>query len=200
MNNNNGEPEYVTYDKYSFPRNLERLTNCQVTNKGRGGYSSAEWYEAEQNTDLSGYDIAIIQLGVNDQIRYGEFGTTSITAFTNIINKLKTENKNIKIFVANIIPATAYSTEGYLTFSADLLEWVEGLHANDTSIIPLNMQQYAHTADSSAYNCGHLSAYGYWRLAQDYKNYISYYMSSHKDEFREIQFIGTDYWYDDPNA
>jgi len=187
---------YIIYDKYSYPRNLERLTNLQVTNKGRGGYSSAEWYDAEQNTDLSGYDIAIIQLGVNDQFRYGEFGTTSITAFTNIINKLKTENKNIKIFIANIIPGTSFHSAEMVQFSADLLAWVTQLNQTDPNVIPLDMQQYGHTMSDIAYNCGHLSAFGYWRLAQDYKNYISYYISTHKELFREIQFIGTNYYYD----
>jgi lysophospholipase L1-like esterase len=163
---------------------------------GNGGRSSAEWYNAHKNDDLSGYDCAIIQLGVNDCIRYTTWGETSETAFTNIINKLKTENKNIKIFVANIIPATSYANEQYLAFSADLLAWVESTYISDTNVIPLDMQQYGHTKDSPAYNCGHLSALGYRRLAQDYKGYIGWYINQNKTVFKEIQFIGTDYYYD----
>ena len=195
-----GATEYTSYDKYSFPRNLERLTNLEVTNKGHSGLSSSEWYSAESSVELRGYDIAIIQLGVNDQIRYGEFGDTSKTAFTNIINKLKTENKNIKIFVANIIPAMSYSSDGMKKFSADLLEWLKITYANDEDVIPLDIQKYGHTKSADAYNCGHLSAYGYYRLAKDYKAYISYYMNQNPNVFKEIQFIGTDYWYDDPNS
>lgn len=195
-----GTTEYSTYDKYSFPRNLERLTNLEVTNKGHSGLSSSEWYSTESSEELRGYDIAIIQLGVNDQIRYGGFGDTSKTAFTSIINKLKTENKNIKIFVANIIPTMSYSDDGMKKFSADLLEWLKITYVNDEDIIPLDIQKYGHTKSADAYNCGHLSAYGYYRLAKDYKGYISYYMNQNPQVFKEIQFIGTNYWYDDPNS
>ena len=183
------------YDKYSYPRSLERLTGVEITNAGHSGYSSAEWYQAYQNEDFSGHDFAIIQLGVNDQIRYGEFGDTSKTAFNNIISMLKTQNPKIKIFVANIIPALSYATQGYKTFSDALLSWIEAKHVTDADIVPLDIQQYGHTAESEAFNCGHLSAYGYNRLARDYKSYISWYMATNKMEFRQIQFIGTEYAY-----
>lgn len=187
---------YIEDAKYSYPTYLKKLTGCETVNMGNGGMSSAEWYNAHQNNDLSGYDCAILQLGVNDCIRYTTWGQTSIDAFTNIINKLKTENKNIKIFVANIIPATSYSNAQYLAFSADLLAWAQSAYASDSSVIPLDIQQYGHTEESPAYNCGHLSAYGYWRLAQDYKGYIGWYMNQNKTVFKEVQFIGTDYYYD----
>lgn len=187
---------YIEDAKYSYPTYLKKLTGCDTVNMGNGGLSSAEWYNTHQNDDLSGYDCAVIQLGVNDCIRYTTWGSTSETAFTNIISKLKAENKNIKIFVANIIPATSYSNAQYLAFSADLLTWVQSTYASDSSVIPLDMQQYGHTKDSPAYNCGHLSALGYWRLAQDYKGYIGWYMNQNKTVFKEVQFIGTDYYYD----
>jgi lysophospholipase L1-like esterase len=187
---------YIEDAKYSYPTYLKKLTGCDTVNMGNGGMSSAEWYNAHKNDDLSGYDCAIIQLGVNDCIRYATWVETSETAFTNIINKLKAENKNIKIFVANIIPATSYSNAQYLAFSADLLAWVESTYASDANVIPLDMQQYGHTKDSPAYNCGHLSALGYRRLAQDYKGYIGWYINQNKTAFKEVQFIGTDYYYD----
>ena len=184
---------YLEDARYSYPTYLHKITNVDVTNKGSGGRSSAEWYEQFANADLSGFSAAIIQLGVNDVIRYSTWGTTSETAFTNIITKLKNENQNIKIFVANIIPATSYSTEGYITFSNALLNWVQTQYANDPDVIPVDIQQYGHTKDSSGYNCGHLSALGYYRLAQDYKGYISNYIKDHLTQFSEVQFIGTDY-------
>lgn len=187
---------YVENAKYSYPTYLEKITGCETVNKGNGGLSSAEWYAYHQNDDLSGFDCAIIQLGVNDTIRYTTFGETSQTAFTNIINKLKTENNNIKIFVANIIPATSYSNTTFVEFSNDLLAWINTTYANDINVIPLDMQQYGNTKKSSTYNCGHLSALGYRRLAQDYKSYISWYIDKNKDVFKEVQFIGTDYYYD----
>lgn len=184
---------YISYEKYAFPAALARMTGIEVVNKGLGGNSSAEWYNAMQNEDLSGFDIAIIQLGVNDAFRYSGWTQTSIAAFTNIINKLKTENKNIKIFVSTIIPATSYMNDTLKAISQGIRDFVTGL--NDADVILLDMAAYGHTAEDSAYNCGHLSAYGYWRLAADYKAYISWYMNNNKHVFREIQFIGTEYSY-----
>ena len=186
---------YLEDVKYSYPTILHKITGIETTNKGRGGYTSVQWYNAEASSDLSGYDMAIIQLGVNDVGVYGTWGQDSIDAFTNIINKLKTQNNNIKIFVANIIPATSYQSSGYLAFSSDMLSWLQTTYASDPNVIPLDMQQYGHTADDTAYNCGHLSALGYSRLAQDYKSYISYYISKHMSDFSEVQFIGTNYQY-----
>lgn len=201
FNNNSGSgSQYPVIGKYSYPTFLQKLTGVEVTNKGHGGLTSAQWYATEQNNDLSGYDCAIIQLGINDVGAYGTWGTDSETAFANIITKLKTENKNIKIFVANIIPATSYSSSGYKTFSDALLAWVQETYTSDANVIPLDIQQYGHTAESTGYNCGHLSALGYRRLAEDYKNYISWYINHNKTVFREVQFIGTDYWYVNPNA
>lgn len=207
FNNNNGSPEYVSYDKYSYPDNLKRMTGLEVSNEGVGGLSSGEWYTRYENTDLSGYDIALIQLGVNDQIRRDSLGMSlaewfadnTRCGFSNIITKLKTENKNIKIFVSNIIPARSYSTPGYLEFSDYLLNWIKTTYSNDPNVIPVDLQQYGHTKNTTAYNCGHLSAYGYWRLAKDWMAYVGWYMNNNKDQFREIQFIGTDYWYTNPN-
>ena len=193
MNYNDNGTKYISYDKYSFPRCLERLTGISIENKGRGGNSSAEWYEAMKDVDLSGYDFCIMQLGVNDAIRYSGWTQTSIDGFNNIISKLKQENPHIKIFVANIIPATSYSAANHLAVSEGIKGYVTSL--NDPDVFFLDIQQYGNTKKSPAYNCGHLSAFGYWRLAQDYKAYISYIMSRDPMSFREIQFIGTEHSY-----
>jgi lysophospholipase L1-like esterase len=194
-----GVTQWVSYAKYSYPTYLHKMTGVDVTNLGHGGQTSVQWYSTEQNTDLSGYDCAIIQLGINDFGTYGELGADTKTAFQNIITKLKTENKNIKIFVANIIPATSYSSDGYKAFSTALLEWLETTYVSDPNVIPVDIQQYGHTGNSSAFNAGHLTALGYMMLAQDYIGFISAYIKNNGSVFREVQFIGTDYWYVNPN-
>lgn len=188
-----GTGHYTSVEGVNYPTYLSKLTGLDITNMGVSGYSSVNWWNQKHNVDLSGHDFAIIQLGVNDVGQYGGWNENTEAAFTNIINKLKTENKKIKIFVANIIPAISYSSQAYLDMSSAISSFVEGL--SDPQVILLDMQTYGHTGDSEAYNCGHLSAYGYWRLAQDYKNYIGYYINSNKMQFREVQFIGTDYYY-----
>ena len=185
---------YVTLPKYSYPAKLKSISGIDTTNLGNGGMSSKQWYEAHVNDDLSGHDFAIIQLGVNDALQNGGWTAESVTAFTNIINKIKAQNNNIKIFVTTIIPATSYSGSAYNSVSEGIRNLVAELA--DTNVICLDMAIYGHTKASSAYNCGHLSAYGYWRLAKDYYNYISWYIANHQSEFREVQFIGTDYTYE----
>jgi hypothetical protein len=149
MNYNENGTKYVSYDKYSFPRCLERLTGISIENKGRGGNSSAEWYEAMKDVDLSGYDFCIMQLGVNDAIRYSGWTQTSIDGFNNIISKLKRENLHIKIFVANIIPAISYSSANQLIVSDGIKDYVNGL--NDPDVFLLDIQQFGNTKKSLAY-------------------------------------------------
>jgi len=191
---------YTTRTKYAFPKELQKLSGITVVNKGISGAASFEWYAEESGKDYTGYDCAIIQLGVNDAIRnMSDYGTAwnerSDAAFSNIVNMLKTANPKIKIFVATIIPAISYSDARYIAASQAIRDWHTQL--NDPDVILVDIAVYGHTADSNAYNCGHLSAFGYWRLAADYYAMISYYMNKHKDEFRQVQFIGSDYSYED---
>ena len=190
----NGADEYVNDSKYSFPTYLSKITGVETTNKGSGEASSAEWYMQHSNEDWSGHDAAIIQLGVNDYYRYNGWTDTSKNAFSNIVNKLQAENKNIKIFIATIIPATSYSSSIFNVISEGIRSFV--LERSDPNVILLDMAEYGHTADISAYNSGHLSALGYYRLAKDYKAYISYYISQNPSKFKEVQFIGTNYVYE----
>lgn len=190
----NGSDKYIEDAKYSFPTYLTKMTGVETKNVGSGGSTSDEWYAKYANADLSGYDAAIIQLGVNDYYRYSGWTDASIRGFTNTINKLTTENPNIKIFVSTIIPAISYPKNTFATISNGIRALVSDL--NDPNIILLDMAEYGHTANLMGYNCGHLSALGYWRLAKDYKAYISYYISQNPSEFREVQFIGTEYVYE----
>lgn len=182
---------YLDDPDYSYPAKLSEMLGIEITNLGQGGVTSDEWYTSHQNDDLSGYDFAIIQLGVNDYSRYGGWTQASIDGFTDIITKLQTENNNIKIFVATIIPATSYG--GRAAISQGIRDLVEDL--NDPNVILIDMAVYSRVGSDSAYNCGHLSAYGYWLIAKEYRNYISWYINNNKSVFQQVQFIGTSYYY-----
>lgn len=186
-----GASGYVDIPKHSYPTKLSEMLGITLTNKGVGGYTSVQWYEAMQNVDLSGNDFAIIQLGINDQSVYGGWTNASKTAFTNIINKLKSENEGIKIYVATIIPAINYG--GRSAISQGIRDLVAEL--DDDNVILLDMALYSHVGDNVAYESGHLSAYGYFVLAQDYFKYISWHIANNKMLYRKVQFIGTNYQY-----
>ena len=185
----NKEGGYETIAKYSYPSIFAKLTGVETINKGVGGITSEQWYAQFSSESWSGCDMAIIQLGVNDAIQNGGWTSASKTAITKIINKLKSDNKGIKIFVATIIPATSYMGEKYDSVSEGIRALVTELA--DNNVILVDIAQYGHSADNVAFNAGHLSAYGYWRLAKDYKSYISWIMANNMSTFRDIQFIGT---------
>lgn len=190
--NNGGTTGYASIPEVSYPAALERITGINVANLGVSGYTSLEWYTANQSADLSDHKFAIIQFGVNDVIEYGGWTQNSIDGYTGIINKLKADNPNIKIFISTVMPAISYPASNYTAFNTALKAFVENLE--DADVILLDMATYGNTAPAQ-YNAGHLSAYGYWRLAKDYANYISWYMHNNGMQFQEIQFIGTDKHY-----
>lgn len=197
---------------YSYPQYLKKLTGCDVTNLGKVGFSSAQWYDyyttgAGAGVDFSGYDCAIIQLGVNDVS--ATLDTVTKDALDNIINKVKTANAGIKIFLAGMINAKSYpaAAEGESCYAKDqwLRNYYNTYYANDNQVFFVDHVAYGHlrtlgnaqhggSYPVDNYNEGHLSAYGYWRLAQDYVNIIGYIMSHNEaQDFRKIQFIGTNY-------
>lgn len=178
--------------KYSYPSILNKITGVECNNKGYSGYTSAQWYAAFQNEDLSGHDCCIIQLGVNDELK-NVSETDMDSALNSIITKIKNENTGIKVFVATIIPANGYMTTRMRSRSKMIKDFVENL--NDDDVMLVDLWTYGHTDDIIAYDAGHLSAIGYAKLAEDYKSYISYIIKTNSDNFRYVQFIGTNYTY-----
>ena len=175
-----------TISKYSYPAHLKKITGVDCVNMGDSGETSVSWWNTHQNDDFSGYDCAIINLGINDALLSVTEEDTR-TAFTNIINALKTANTGIKIFIANVIPAYARGNTTYDAINAI----IEDIATSTENCYFIDLTQYGH-AVGFAYANGHLTAVGYWMLAEDYANAISYIIRNNPESFRFIQFIGTD--------
>ena len=173
---------------YSFPKMLSKLTGIDIYASAVGGNTSYEWYQDHISATIAGFDFAIIQFGVNDALEYNGWTTDSVNGFTGIINMLKRDNNGIKIFVATTIPALAYSGQAFNDVNNGIRELVTSM--NDENVILLDMAKYGSTK-LKQYNAGHLTAIGYSRLAMDYKNFISWYIAENADQFRAVQFIGT---------
>lgn len=180
----------VAFKKYSYPAYLAKLTGCEVTNAGVAGLTTEQWYTAKASTDYSGHDVAIIQLGVNDALGSGWTQNAS-TAMGNIVNKLKAENNGIKIYIATIIPAITYQGGAFDAVSEGIRTFVSSLADDD--VILVDIAVYGHTKEQICYNNGHLTGYGYLRLAMDYKAYISRIINVNSDDYRTVQFIGTNH-------
>lgn len=172
--------------RYSYPSNFERITGIETVNAGDSGETSVSWYAAHQNDDFSGYDLAIIFLGVNDSA-FSVSDADTLTAMQNIVTMLNNARSDMRIAICSRIPA--YEGAGYQVKGQLILNWAKSL--NDPNIIPLDLAQYSHVKPRTSYVAGHCSALGYYMMALDIARYISWYMDQHKRDFRFIQFIGS---------
>lgn len=202
--NNISGQTFTAREALSYPSNLASITGRTVINLGDSGESPSSWWATHQNdAELTGVDCAIIELGINGS--NDVLDTDTKTAFDSIISALKTRNQKIKIFISSIPTGKAYkaqlSSDTYYQKDQWLRTYYNTYYANDNQVFFLDIARYGHLRDKYSsgnnddYNSGHLSAYGYWRLAKDYANYISYIMRQSDNNFGDIQFIGTDFVY-----
>ena len=213
--------------RFSYPAVLSRLTGFEIANAGIAGMTSQTWYEASLNSDphwgkwvnqewvwnmdppntgndiisstldYSGFDFAIIHLGINDLAPlYDGSGVleTILTNFeiymNNIISKLQTANNGIKLFIATIIPTYATPLNpNYEALNERIKEIVE--YTGNAYLLDLN--EYSEIATSEAYSVTHPTALGYQKLATEIYAMISYIIKNHLNDFKYVQFIGTNY-------
>lgn len=213
--------------RFSYPSILKRLTNIDIVNAGIAGATSQTWYEASLDStpqwgtwvnqewvwnvnptnsgsdiiskvlDYSGFEFAIIHLGINDLAAVydntktiTEVLTNFETYMNNIINKLKAANKGIKIFLATIIPSYAPTTNATYGQLNDKITEIAN-YTDDAYLLDLNA--YSEVASKTAYNQIHPTALGYQKIASEIYAMISYIIKNNLDEFSSVQFIGTDY-------
>lgn len=181
--------------KYSWPTQFTKMYGVPMTNLGTGGQTVESWWTLHQNDDFSGHDFAVIALGVNNAVAAGTMWQQSTTdAMNGIINKLKTENKGIRIFVCTTFHGSSYVNERFAEISQDIRDYVEALA--DPQVFLVDMYKYG-TSDCAAFWNGHANATGYFRIAQDIGSYISSIILLNPDDFKDVQFINTDYQYNE---
>ena len=216
----------INVKQYSYPTILKRMTGIDIVNTGVPGFTSKTWYDASvngdslggrwvnnewvwsltpnagegdivsQSLDYSGFDFAIIHLGINDVLSINDSTTLEMALTTfdininNIITKLKDSNTGIKIFLATIIPCYAYSGRAeYATFNEKIREI-----ANSTDDVYLiDLTEHSILVYGSPYVNKHLTAIGYKKMASEISAYISYIISQNLEDFKWVQFIGTTY-------
>lgn len=150
-----------------------------------------------ENDDFSGHDFCIIALGVNDAYFNKMWTDDSLTYLTNIVNAVRTANNHIPIFITT--PPMYFL--GYT--GADFESVAEGIRNAATSLNLYLVDFRKYLTEFSRVNAekvsvmayGHFNAYGYYKIAVAYKSYISYIISQNMDDFRNVQFVGTNYSY-----
>lgn len=193
--NQNVDPSADTYmeiQKYSYPTILSKMIGVPLTNMGNSGITTKDWYLLHQSDDLSGYDFAIINLGVNDTTEKGTTVAESGQYLGYIISKLQNENQKIKIFIANILP-NYYSTNE--EWYAQINETRETAVSNYSNCYLVDLTEFSACKANTPYSQGHLTAIGYAKEASELKSYISYIIDSNLSAFMDVQFSNTDYGY-----
>ena len=102
--------------KENYPYYLGKLTGWEVTNGGKSGFTTLQWWDlrAKANTyDFSTFDTFIICLGTNGGLTdtletdatgndYNQYADTNTGAYCKIIEKIKQSRPDARIFVTNV--------------------------------------------------------------------------------------------------
>lgn len=187
---------------YGYPAHLAKMSGVNCINKGDSGKTTQEWYDTHSaDSDLAGHDGAIIMLGVNDWLVWAAGASEADsfkTALGNVVdlmiekNSSSTGTNKIKVFVATITPALSYM-KNPAGDSVDVLnDAIREFCDAREDVILLDLARYGSTMKKMAYNRGHLSAIGYWRLAADFHGMISKHMADNLDLYVDLAFIGSE--------
>ena len=212
----NGEVKYAGkpqgFGPYSYPSQLARMTGATVGNYGVGGATAKSWLETTACTDCfkeeNKAQAYIIALGTNDTNYDGDVNTdidvsnynnnsdTFVGNYAKIIQKCLELQPKAKIFVVTI-PKTRTDYHNAWTTGNSKIKAV----AEKLGVYVLDIYTYSESFDNPDeykkhfYSGGHRNAVGYKRTAMEYATYISWIIYNNPDDFRNVQYIGTDYNY-----
>jgi lysophospholipase L1-like esterase len=212
----NGEVKYAGkpqgFEPYSYPSQLARMTGATVGNYGVGGATAKSWLETTACTDCfkeeNKAQAYIIALGTNDTDYDGDVNTdidvsnynnnvdTFVGNYAKIIQKCLELQPKAKIFVVTI-PKTRTDYHNAWTTGNSKIKAV----AEKLGVYVLDVYTYSESYDNPDayknhfYLGGHRNAIGYRRTAMEYATYISWIIYNNPDDFRNVQYIGTDYNY-----
>lgn len=201
--------EYPVYKNLSYPTILKKITNMEITNAGISGTTSTQWYNASINSstnsgtwnsnnewvwsssvsalDYSGYDFAIIHLGINDVLQVSDTNTIDTvvsnyeTSVKNIISKLKEKSAGIKIFLCTIIPNYAVGDNWDL-----LNEKIKSIVTELDLVYLIDLTKYSKILNNTKYEVNHPTKTGYNQLAKELYAMISYEINKNLNDFNDI--------------
>ena len=206
----------------STPAQMQKIIGNTVFNMGISGYcanretQSMSWFDSavERNWFSDEYkaEAYIIALGVNDTWRvengftgdvsldidtenYNNNSLNSVGGYATIIQKIKEIQPRAKIFCMTI-PTTA----GNETYRDDANTKIKAI-ANLFNCYILDMNTY-YVKNDEVYDWnaryklgGHLNAMGYKEYANVAITYIDWIIRNNYEDFKDVQFIGTDLYY-----
>lgn len=213
----NNQRGYHDYFEYSWIQYIARMAGCKAYNFTRGGMTAKVYFEsfAEENNFWDPEKAAqgyVIALGVNDILNQNwEIGSTDDIC-------LDDWHKNAKTFMGyyaaimqrylDIQPLARFflvtpprgvadaEREARGDRLADAIRTLAGLFENAYVI---DLRKYGVVYDQAFrekfFLGGHLNAAGYLLTAKMIASYIDYIIRHNMDDFRQIGFIGTPFYY-----
>lgn len=186
--NSAGYTEYIHIEKYSYPTYMKKHFGIEAVNWGKSGETTKGWYEKAISENWTGYDCAIINLGANDSQLSDSNDSKKYLKM--IVDKLKTSNKGIKIFITTLLP-NYYSNMGNIR---DIVNnRAKEIVAENADCYLVDLTTYSECKNNTVYSQGHLTALGYQKEAEELVAYISYLINQNKNDFKYIHFINTNY-------
>ena len=220
---NQGEKGYWDCYEYSWGKQIERITGIEMTNFSRGGLTAFQLYtEADAETspveDINSLfspshvkQAYIIALGVNDlkgkdvlkKIYNGEVGNAKTDIdpedyngnrntfagwYAKIIQRLQSIQPDAKFFLVTM-PKEDGSEK-------DFVQVINGIAEELKNCFVIDLYSYAPAFDADfrkKYFCGHMNAMGYLLTAHFFMTYIDWIIRHHPEDFKYVQFIGSDY-------
>lgn len=206
----NGVKDYCHDFDYSWGQFMARDTGAKVYNFSRGGMTAKEYYEsfAEENGFWDKGRRAqayIIALGVNDITRalaggpaMGECSDidkdndTFASCFARIIKKYKEIEPRAKFFLVALPKGLRDDA-----LSLKQREILYGMAEKFDNCYVMDLYKYAPELDEeyrdNFFIAGHRTAIGYRLSALMAESYIDYIIRHNHKDFKNVQFIGTEY-------
>ncbi len=101
--------DYNKVKNYSYPTRLAKMTGWTIENAGKAGLTALQWWQQIfANYDYSQYQVALIELGLNNGLTdtletdcagndYTAFADTNTGGYCKIVEGIKAQNENIFI-------------------------------------------------------------------------------------------------------
>lgn len=212
----NGSTRYIDNYDYSWGQYIARKYGMECINFSAGGLTTRSWLTSNvglvklQNS-ANKCNSYIIGLGVNDKNVLGDAYLGSISDikenfmdnedtyygnYGKIISYIKQVQPKAKIFLLTMPDQTAPSTVDYSNFNT-AVRTIAGYFDN-VYLIDL-AGDHNNTFNSGFVRAnlrgGHYNAIGYDYIGDKIYDWLSKYMLDNSANFRQIEFIGTDYSY-----
>ena len=209
-----GTKYYHDFYEYSWGQFIGRNCGSIVYNFSMGGMTAKEYME--QFADRKGYwerdklcQAYIIALGVNDIINQGQVlgGIEDICLedyikntktfagyYAQIIQRVQLLQPRAKIFLMSI-PKRGNEKDGLREAHRNLLNEFTKVFKNTYLI---DLYEYSPIQDvefEKKFWLGHMTPTGYILMARMIESYIDYIIRKNPEDFNEVEFIGTDWYY-----